>query len=133
VGKWDESGFATHVKHLAVMQRDMLSEAMFLSVPRNRNDRRHTAGKIDDRRSFNDYRRGVMRRLCARPQGNDENKEGAAQIASGAVHAPKFWRWRPPIRRASWLKAADLPVARNAAPMRCCRFSRMTEARLATR
>ena len=95
VARGTNLGFATHVKHLAAMQRDMFSEAMPLSVaavPGTIED--NPLGKIDERvaRLVNEYRRANEEFRVQMQKEPDESKQKAMFKDSNPVtaHAPKF-------------------------------------------
>jgi S1-C subfamily serine protease/peroxiredoxin len=88
-------GFATHIKHLAAMQRDMFSEAMPLSVAAETETIEETPlGKIDLRvaQLFNDYRRANEEFLVRVRKEGDESKQKTLYASQNpvAVHAPKL-------------------------------------------
>jgi S1-C subfamily serine protease/peroxiredoxin len=88
-------GFATHIKHLAAMQRDMFSEAMPLSVAAETETIEDTPlGKIDLRvaQLFNDYRRANEEFLVRVRKEKDEGKQKTLYVSQNPVsaHAPKL-------------------------------------------
>ena len=95
VSRGTNLGFATHVKHLAAMQRDMFSEALPLSVaavPGTIED--NPLGKIDERvaRLVNDYRRANEEFRVQLQKEPDETRQKAMLKTNNpvAAYAPKF-------------------------------------------
>src|SRR5262245_46108817 len=95
VARGTNLGFATHIKHLAAMQRDMFSDAMPLSVAAETATIEETPlGKIDERvaQLFNDYRRAHEEFLVHVRKETDETKQKMMYAAQNpvSVHAPKL-------------------------------------------
>jgi S1-C subfamily serine protease/peroxiredoxin len=95
VARGTNLGFATHIKHLAAMQRDMFSEAMPLSVAAETETIEQTPlGKIDERvaQLFNEYRRANEEFLVRVRKAGDESKQKAMFASQNpiAAHAPKL-------------------------------------------
>jgi S1-C subfamily serine protease/peroxiredoxin len=95
VARGTNLGFATHIKHLAAMHRDMFSEAMPLSVAAETETIEDTPlGKIDLRvaQLFNEYRRANEEFLVRVRKEKDESKQKALYASQNPVsaHAPKL-------------------------------------------